>query len=113
AAGNQVLVPPGGKQRAGMRVEFPGLGGSAVPHHGDLSQVPDPRRQDLSDQVEQGEVDQRDAVGVGGVLVNRQVGGVAEEVVQHVVGLAGGRHDHLGAERGVLIGNVGVRGQDL
>jgi hypothetical protein len=35
------------------------------------------------------------AVGVGGVLADRQVGLVAEQLVQRVVALAVGRHDLL------------------
>ena len=42
-SGDQVLVPPGGQQRPGVRV--PGLLSrpGVVPYQGDLAQVPDPR----------------------------------------------------------------------
>lgn len=48
------------------------------------------------------------ASGVGGVLGDRQVGRVAEDLVQHDDGLAPGGRDDLGVVGGVLIGDVGV-----
>jgi len=50
------------------------------------------------------------AGGVDGVLAERQVGGVAEDLVQHGDGFPPGRRDDLGAVRGVLIGDMGVGG---
>ena len=42
------------------------------------------------------------------VLVDRQPGLVVEQAVEHVRRLTGGRGDHLGVERTVLVGDVGV-----
>jgi hypothetical protein len=51
-------------------------------------------------------------VGVGGVLADRQVGLVAEQLVQRVVALAVGRHDLLRPVRRPLVGDVRVGRQD-
>jgi hypothetical protein len=47
------------------------------------------------------------------VLGDRDVGGVAEDLIEHVVGLALGRDDDLRAVGGVLVGDVGVGREDL
>jgi len=78
ALGHQVLVPPVGQQRPGVRVHRVGGGRGVAPHQGDLAEIADPRGEGFADQVEQPEVHQGRAVGVGGVLADRQVGLVAE-----------------------------------
>jgi hypothetical protein len=50
----------------------------SVPHQSDLPEVADPGREQLPDQIEKGEVDQSDAVGVGLVLKEGKVGSVAQ-----------------------------------
>lgn len=50
---------------------------------------------------------------VGGVLVDPDVGGVAEDLVEHVVGLALGGDDDLRAVGSVLVGHVRVRRQSF
>ena len=52
-------------------------------------------------------------MGIGGVLGDRQVGGVAEDLVQDVVRLAFRGNDNLGAVGGVLVGDVRVRREPL
>ena len=49
-------------------------------------------------------------MGVGGVLGDRQLGGVAEDAVEGVGGVSVGGDDDLGAVGGVLVGDVGVLG---
>jgi hypothetical protein len=61
-----------------------------------------------ADQVEQGEVGQRSAVGAGGVLGDRQVDLVTQDAVQHVVAFRRGGHDHLCVVGRVLVRGVGV-----
>jgi len=90
-----------------------GAGFRGYPVEGDLAQVPDPGRELQAEQVEQAEVDQGDPVGVGGVFGDRDVGGVAEDFVEHVVRLALGRDDDLRSVGGVLVGDVGVGREDL
>jgi hypothetical protein len=66
-----------------------------------------------AEEVEQREVRQRRAVGVGGVLGDEQIGLVAQDAVEHVVAFGGGGHDHLRVERRVLVRGVGVGGDAL
>ena len=47
-------------------------------------------------------------MGIGRVLGDRHVGGVPENLVQHVVRLTVGGHDHFGAERRVLVEDSGA-----
>jgi PaaX-like protein C-terminal domain len=61
-----------------------------------------------ADQVEQGEVGQRSAVGVGGVLGDRQVDLVTQDAAQHVVAFRRGGHDYLCVVGRVLVRGVGV-----
>lgn len=58
--------------------------------------------------VEQGEGEQGLAVGFSGVLGDGEVGGVAEDLVQDVGGVAVGGDDDLGPVGRVLVGDVGV-----
>jgi 2-polyprenyl-3-methyl-5-hydroxy-6-metoxy-1,4-benzoquinol methylase len=51
--------------------------------------------------------------GVDGVLAERQIGWVAEDLVQDCDGLAPGGPDDLGAVGGVVVGDVGVGGGAL
>jgi formylmethanofuran dehydrogenase subunit A len=70
-----------------VRIQLGGLGRSDIPAQGDLAEVPDPRRKNLPHEVEQSEVDQRDAVSARRVFPDRKVGGVPEEVIKDIVGL--------------------------
>jgi hypothetical protein len=79
--------------------------GAPVPLLGELG---DPWGEPLADEIDQGDGDQGLPVRVGRVLQQRQFGGVAEDLVQHVRGAAVGGDDDLGAEGGVLVGDVGV-----
>lgn len=87
-----------------MRVPGAGGGRGVASHQGDLAEAADPRGEGLAEQVEQPEVHQVRAVGIGGVLADRQVGLVAEQLVQRVVALAVGRHDLLRPVRRPLVG---------
>ncbi|HYA53315.1 MAG TPA: hypothetical protein VEG33_19375, partial [Streptosporangiaceae bacterium] len=89
-----------------MRVKLPDLRRGVIPHQSDLRQVPHPRGQRLPHQIEHPEVDQRGAMGIGRVLGDRQIGGVAQELIQREVGLPRRRHDDLGAVGGPLVGHV-------
>ncbi len=62
------------------------------------------------EEIEQGEDQLGVAGGVGGVLGDRQVGLVVENLVEHVGGVADGRHDHLAAVLRVLVARPGVEG---
>jgi hypothetical protein len=53
------------------------------------------------------------AVGVGGVLDDRQLGGVAQDLIEHVKAVTIGRDDDLGPVGGVLVRDVGVGGDAL
>lgn len=77
AVGDQLGVQPPGQQRPGQRVAGGEQCGGPGAVESDLAQVADPGRELLADQVEQGEVRQGGAVGVGGVLDVGQVGVVA------------------------------------
>ena len=65
---------------------------------------PDAGRELSAAEVEQGEVGQRGPVRVGGVLGDREVGGVAEALVEHQRRLGRVGSEDLGIERGMLIG---------
>ena len=52
-------------------------------------------------------------MAVGAVFGDGQFGGVAEEFVEDIGGVTVGGDDDLGAEGGVLIGDVGVGGDAL
>jgi hypothetical protein len=78
-AGDQVLVQPAGEQVPGGRVAAGEVGSRPGAVEGDLAQVPDARGQLEAHQVEQREVRERRAVGVGGVLGDNQVGLVAQD----------------------------------
>jgi hypothetical protein len=95
---------PAGVRKAGLD-----LTARVEAGEGDPAQVADAWRQLQPDQVEQGEVDQGGAVGVGGVFCDGQVGLVAEDLVEHVWELPLGRADDFGAEHGVLVGDAGIR----
>jgi hypothetical protein len=82
--GDQVQVGLLGQQRPGSREAFLVVGLRAHPVQGDLAQVADAGRELLADQVEEAEVDQGHAVRISRVLADRQVGGVAQDLVQHV-----------------------------
>ena len=60
------------------------------------------------DDVEHRECRQGLAVAVCGVLDDRELAGVAEDLVKGVRGVSFGGDDDLGAERRVLVGDVGV-----
>ncbi len=109
--GDQVSVQAPGQQRPGVAVGTHEVGIRPSPVQGDLAEVADARGQLQPDQVEQGEVDQGHAVGIGRVLGDRHVGGIAEDLVQHIVRLTVGGDDHLRAERRVLVVDMGVRTQ--
>lgn len=110
---NQLQVQFSGQQRSHLREPGLGFGAGFAPAQGDAAQVPDPRGQLHPQQVEQAEVHQRDTVGVGGVLGDRQIRCVAEDFVEYVVGFTFGGDDDLGAVGGVLVGDVGVGRQAL
>jgi hypothetical protein len=52
-------------------------------------------------------------VAVGGVLDDRQLGGIAQDLVQGEGRVAFGRDDDLGAVGRVLVRDVGVAGEPL
>jgi hypothetical protein len=84
-----------------------GLAGDVEPPVG---QVPDPGREPEAQEVAQRE----DMVGEAGrvrvMLLDPQVGLVVEQAVQDVRGIADRGVDHLGVERGILVGDVRVEG---
>ena len=106
--GDQLGVQSPGQQRPCQRMTRDELLGWAGAVEGDLAQVTDAGRELLADKIEQSKVGEGGAVGVGGVLHDRQIGVVAEHPVEHVVALRGGGHDHLGVERRMLIRDMAV-----
>jgi len=85
--GDQLGVQPPGQQRPCQRMTRDELLGWAGAVEGDLAQVTDAGRELLADKIEQSKVGESGAVGVGGVLHDRQIGVVAEHAVEHVVAL--------------------------
>ncbi len=67
---------------------------------------------DAADQVEQPEVHQGRTVGVGGVLADRQVCLVPEQLIEGAMAFAGGRHDLLRRAETSLHGQAGYRAAD-
>ena len=111
--GNQLGLDGLGEQRTGVRV--PGAprrpGAEAVELQS--ADVTDAWRELQAGQIEDRERGQRLTGGVGGVLGDRQVSRVAENLIEHRDRLAPGGRDDLGAVGRVLIGDVGVGGGAL
>jgi hypothetical protein len=105
---DEVLVGDSGQQRPGVRVPGEVVPTWAEPVGHDPPEVADARREHQPDQVEEGEVDQGDPACVDRVFGDREIGCIAEDFVQHVVGFPVGRDDDLCAVGGVLVGDVGV-----
>ena len=77
------------QQRAGVRPAAVVAGGVGPPQ-AFLGELGDPGRQPQPDQVEQGEGGQGLAMAVRGVLGDRQLGGVAEDLIKGEGGVAFG-----------------------
>ena len=75
-----------------------------------VPQVADARREPKAQEVHQA----KDVIGkarrVGVVLLDAQVGLVVQQAIQHIGRVAHADIDHLGAERRVLVGDMGVEG---
>ncbi|GAS59631.1 hypothetical protein NGUA37_02747 [Salmonella enterica] len=73
-----------------------------------FAEVADARREAEAQQVHQG----KDAIGeagrVGVVLLDPQVGLVVQQAVEHIGGIADADIHHAGAERRVLVGDMGI-----
>jgi hypothetical protein len=70
---DQVGVEPAGQQRTRQGMGVHGRRAGSHPIQGDLAEIPDPRRELQTHQVEQPEIDQGHPMGVSGVLGDRQV----------------------------------------
>ena len=101
--GDQVEVGLTGHQRARVRELILGGRARARPVQGDAAQVPDPRDSCIPSRSNRPKFT-RVTPCVGGVFGDRQIGGIAQDLVEHVVGFAFGRHDHLRAVGGVGVG---------
>ena len=88
-----------GEQRPGARPAGGVVAGRAEPVQLEPGQVADVRRELQAEEVEEAEGGQRLAVGVGGVLGDGQLGGVAQDLVEHVHRLPGGGGDDQGGRR--------------
>jgi hypothetical protein len=73
-----------------------------------VAQVTDARREAEAQQVHQREDVIGEARRVGVVLLDAQVGFVVQQAVEHVGRVAHADIHHLGVERRVLVGDVGV-----
>jgi len=111
--GDQLSVQTPGQQRPSIRVGPHEVGIRPSPVQGDLAEVADTRRQLQPDQIEESKVNKGRAVGIGRVLSDRLVSGVAENFVQHIVRLSVGGHDDFRAERRMLVVYVGVGAEPL
>ena len=74
-----------------------------------VAQVADARREAEAQEVHQREDVIREPCRVGVVLLDAQVGFVVQQAVKHVGRIAHADIDHLGVERRVLVGDVGVK----
>ena len=68
-----------------------------------ILQIAQARREPVAEERHQPEDVVRRAARVDRVLLDRQAGLMVEQPVEHVRRLAGGRRDHLGVERAVLV----------
>nr|QIQ10641.1 hypothetical protein HKOLGJPJ_00042 [uncultured bacterium] len=75
-----------------------------------VAQVADARRETEAQQVHQPEDVIGEARCIGVVLLNAQVGFVVQQAIEHVGRVTHADIDHLGVERRVLVGDVGVKG---
>ena len=73
-----------------------------------FAEVADARRETEAQQVHQGEDVIGEAGRVGVVLLDPQVGLVVQQAVEHIGGIAHADIHHAGAERRVLVGDMGV-----
>jgi hypothetical protein len=71
-------------------------------------QVADARREPVAEERHHPEDMVGHAARIDRVLLGRQAGLVVEQAVEDVRSLAGGRGDHLGVERSVLVGDVSI-----
>lgn len=92
-----------------MRIHALDLRAWSHPVERQLAQVPDPGRELQAEQVEQPEIDQGHSMRVGRVLGDRQVRGIAQDLVEHEVRFPFRGDDDLRAVGRVLIRHVRVR----
>lgn len=74
-----------------------------------VAQVADARGEAETEQVHQREHVVGEAGGVGVILLDAQVRFMVQQAVQHVGRIANADVDHPGAERRVLVGDVGIK----